>query len=1320
MAQSDFVSRGQDLVAAGQYQEAVKVCRLGLLARPGEVNGRLVLASALLALRRYDEVLAEMRVAIELEPGNAGAHQLRGEALLRKGDPHGAVDTLTRARKLAGGDPSIAALLEEAKLAQAAAGPPAFGEVDSMTKHYPSHRGDGASGSGRSGSFTKPIDRRRAPADDRTPSPDNLRVGDKSGTVELDPELEGVELDDDDVVEAPGGTGSMEVSDDDLVELDDDDDDGRGGRDEKTRAGRPRSSQPARSGGPVARPSPVGSSPDGAPSRDARLPNSRGAAAAVRTPSRAAPVTEPTAQWSPDEHSENATRKKALPMTARDEDAATAPRSFVDDEPPRAGRSLRPQPAQFEEESSLSGRASHPRLAELSAGPLGGLNTPAPVMTPSGRFLSTPSGPGAAIGGGGGTFSPPSGPVIVPPHAPTVAGAVPPGLAPAGTPPGLAPQLPGARPVPAAPPQAKTMVPATMAAVRPTMAMSAAELPSTSGPPGHDMDLIRAGVGPGGPEPISASGPPRPSPMMMVDPGRPPSSPRTSRMSLRSPLMLAVWITITAAIIGGGVFAGFKIREVRLAKQIATARKAADTVARSDTWAGWRGARDRLVAIGRARATRDNRAALAKTRAILAAWFDDDLDGARAAVNELGADRSRDAVLARAYLAIADGDGAAARKLLDDAAAADDDPELTLAQAYAAAADGRWEAAATAARRATEQAPRPASFVILCVAEAARQRFPDAERACGEADRLVAGHPAATIARARVRAASGEVRADADKLRGELEAVSAEAARPVADQRLGVSPGQAAWAQLALAELGLASGDPQKARVALERVKASQRSSRGLVEAQAAATLALGDVAEAGRAADQGLTRWPKSPTLVVVKGRSLLAAGDLDGAAAAVDALPAGTDSLELGILRGELAIARGDLDGATKLLDEVLTRRPDDIDALVARAEIDLLRNDPHAAQTRLEVRYSTQAPPRLTVAYAAALRQQRRWQDARVALGRATAGASGPIAGRAWLELARVERDFGDAKKAREAYGKAQEMLSSRDAQREAAVLLVDDGDAIGGRDALRKLLDTGPGDGLTMVEAARALVFTGDLDGARALLDKAADVATTPAARLARERGRVALRRRDFKTAITELRLATSEDDRDFEAWLLFLDAQLAAGDVAEAKKVQDSILLKFPNHTNLGLVNGRLALVSGRATEAVLDFKNAKSATANAPRRTIADACYWLGYTYYALGEFGLAKIQLKEAIEKESTNADAHGVLGQVQAESSEWKDASITLARAVQLDADNAEAWFYLGAVRANLRKPEEARTALETYLKRWPGGDHAEEARGLLAALR
>ena len=46
-----------------------------------------------------------------------------------------------------------------------------------------------------------------------------------------------------------------------------------------------------------------------------------------------------------------------------------------------------------------------------------------------------------------------------------------------------------------------------------------------------------------------------------------------------------------------------------------------------------------------------------------------------------------------------------------------------------------------------------------------------------------------------------------------------------------------------------------------------------------------------------------------------------------------------------------------------------------------------------------------------------------------------APGPITGRAWLERARVERDAGNAKDARDAYGRAQEMLpSSREAQRD----------------------------------------------------------------------------------------------------------------------------------------------------------------------------------------------------------------------------------------------------------------------------------------------
>ena len=156
MSPSDFVSRGQSLLAAGQYQEAVKICRLGLLGRPSAVEGRVVLGQALLALRRYDEVLAEMRVALELDPNIAAAHHLKGEALLRKGDAVAAIEALARAKQLAPSDPLVSALLKEAELARDGAGGMGYVDLgDSMTKHYPSHQGSDGSGKSSS-SFTKP------------------------------------------------------------------------------------------------------------------------------------------------------------------------------------------------------------------------------------------------------------------------------------------------------------------------------------------------------------------------------------------------------------------------------------------------------------------------------------------------------------------------------------------------------------------------------------------------------------------------------------------------------------------------------------------------------------------------------------------------------------------------------------------------------------------------------------------------------------------------------------------------------------------------------------------------------------------------------------------------------------------------------------------------------------------------------------------------------------------------------------------------------------------------------------------------------------
>ena len=52
---TQLLGRAKDAYAAAQFQEAVRVCRLGLLAHPTLVEGRLVLGMALMALSRFGE-----------------------------------------------------------------------------------------------------------------------------------------------------------------------------------------------------------------------------------------------------------------------------------------------------------------------------------------------------------------------------------------------------------------------------------------------------------------------------------------------------------------------------------------------------------------------------------------------------------------------------------------------------------------------------------------------------------------------------------------------------------------------------------------------------------------------------------------------------------------------------------------------------------------------------------------------------------------------------------------------------------------------------------------------------------------------------------------------------------------------------------------------------------------------------------------------------------------------------------------------------------------------------------------------------------------
>src|SRR5689334_19495569 len=144
----EFIQRGKVMIVRRQFQEAVRVCRLGLLANPTLVEGRLVLGMALMALGRYDDVLSEMRVALEGDAGNVLATLLKGEALFYKGDHEQAQEVLERARKLDPKNDKPELLLREIQLAREAGLLPDAARECTDTKVYPAVSGGPTAGIG--------------------------------------------------------------------------------------------------------------------------------------------------------------------------------------------------------------------------------------------------------------------------------------------------------------------------------------------------------------------------------------------------------------------------------------------------------------------------------------------------------------------------------------------------------------------------------------------------------------------------------------------------------------------------------------------------------------------------------------------------------------------------------------------------------------------------------------------------------------------------------------------------------------------------------------------------------------------------------------------------------------------------------------------------------------------------------------------------------------------------------------------------------------------------------------------------------------------
>jgi predicted Zn-dependent protease len=106
-----FVQHGKRLLVHREFEEVVRVCREGLEASPDDEDGRLLLVTALLGLKRYDDALEELAVT---DGSSLLVHLLRGEAYLRRGDTLLAVEALANARAMDARNPVAEKLYNEA------------------------------------------------------------------------------------------------------------------------------------------------------------------------------------------------------------------------------------------------------------------------------------------------------------------------------------------------------------------------------------------------------------------------------------------------------------------------------------------------------------------------------------------------------------------------------------------------------------------------------------------------------------------------------------------------------------------------------------------------------------------------------------------------------------------------------------------------------------------------------------------------------------------------------------------------------------------------------------------------------------------------------------------------------------------------------------------------------------------------------------------------------------------------------------------------------------------------------------------------------
>ena len=108
-----FAQLAEEYRRSGMFQEAVDVCRSGLLVHPAYHSARVTLGRALIELRHYEDAQHELEQALRAAPENLAAIRGLADALRRQGAFEEALVQYQAALALARHDPDLEQIIAE-------------------------------------------------------------------------------------------------------------------------------------------------------------------------------------------------------------------------------------------------------------------------------------------------------------------------------------------------------------------------------------------------------------------------------------------------------------------------------------------------------------------------------------------------------------------------------------------------------------------------------------------------------------------------------------------------------------------------------------------------------------------------------------------------------------------------------------------------------------------------------------------------------------------------------------------------------------------------------------------------------------------------------------------------------------------------------------------------------------------------------------------------------------------------------------------------------------------------------------------------------